>query len=380
MNDVTRQPPPQDPGDLDDRYRRASAADPSRPNAAVRQAVLAHAAKVAAERKSSGNALLVWLRGLTRGWSGPALVGTLAAAAFAGMMILPRVQMFHQARVEMEAPKRVEAPKRMEAPHEEAPREEVTVTGRRKEPGDLQSPAPVVAAPTQASPEESRNTPIAPAAAESKALRDGRAPDIAPNPPRAALSAPSAAKDEQAPAAKSLSKPTEGNAVATAPPTPTTAAEAAGAAAPAPSQDSAAARSAAPSSAQQAGTTAQQSSADGASSQVLEEVTMTGSKIKGISREQLRLNFYFRLAAEKGDLPKLQSLLSQGAFIDTPDGKGATALLLAVQNRHADIVKALLEKDADVNRADSKGTTPLKAAIASKQTDVAEMLREHGAE
>lgn len=48
MNKLPPGPEPYD--DADERYRRASALDPSRPGAAVRRAVLEHAAQVAAAR------------------------------------------------------------------------------------------------------------------------------------------------------------------------------------------------------------------------------------------------------------------------------------------------------------------------------------------
>jgi ankyrin repeat protein len=154
----------------------------------------------------------------------------------------------------------------------------------------------------------------------------------------------------------------------------------AGAAA-APTRDSAARSSAAPSSAAastaELAATQQAAGTDNKSSNALEEVVMTGSRI---TRDEVRRNSQFWRAAEKGDLANVQSLLSQGVLVNTRDSKGRTALLLAVQHRHPDIVNALLEKDADPNLPDNKGNTPLKAALDSRQTDLAETLRRHGAE
>ncbi len=89
---MNNMPPGQEPPeDVDDQYRRASAADPSRPGEAVRRAVLAHAAQLAAERAASGaSRTLKSRRAANRaGWR-PAIFGTLAAAALAGLMIAPR--------------------------------------------------------------------------------------------------------------------------------------------------------------------------------------------------------------------------------------------------------------------------------------------------
>lgn len=79
-------PPPWDPSDdADEQYRRASELDPSRPSEATRRAVLAHAARLAAARARRG-----WpsLAGVTLRWQ--AVVGTVAAAVLAGVVIAPQ--------------------------------------------------------------------------------------------------------------------------------------------------------------------------------------------------------------------------------------------------------------------------------------------------
>jgi hypothetical protein len=90
MNKV---PPSQDqPEDVDDQYRRASALDPSQPSEAVRRAVLAHAAQLAAERATriEGSKTKSTRTAVNPAWWRPAILGTLAAAALAGLMIAPR--------------------------------------------------------------------------------------------------------------------------------------------------------------------------------------------------------------------------------------------------------------------------------------------------
>src|ERR1700688_2074102 len=89
MNKV---PPDQDPADdVDAQYRRAAAVDPSRPGEAVRRAVLAHAAQLAAQRAASGaGSKLSSRRTGNQAGCRPAIFGTLAAAALAGLMTAPR--------------------------------------------------------------------------------------------------------------------------------------------------------------------------------------------------------------------------------------------------------------------------------------------------
>ena len=84
-------PPPWDPDDdADERYRRVSDLDPSRPSEATRGAVLTEAARRAAgyarsERRRRGLSLL----GVSLGWR-PAVVGTLAAVAVVGIVVAPQ--------------------------------------------------------------------------------------------------------------------------------------------------------------------------------------------------------------------------------------------------------------------------------------------------
>ncbi len=82
-------PPPFDPSDdADEQYRRASELDPSRPSEATRRAVLDHAARLAAER-ARRDARRRWGVALAPAWR-PAIVGTIAAAILAGVLIAPQ--------------------------------------------------------------------------------------------------------------------------------------------------------------------------------------------------------------------------------------------------------------------------------------------------
>ena len=102
MNDV---PPSEDPPDhIDDLYRRAGSLDTSRPSEAVRRAVLDHAERLAAERLPEAGAAEKPAvadfdvarrphpgRDRSASWRRPAIVGGLAAAALAGLLITPHL-------------------------------------------------------------------------------------------------------------------------------------------------------------------------------------------------------------------------------------------------------------------------------------------------
>ena len=90
---MSKVPPSQEqPDDVDDQYRRASALDPSRPSEAVRRAVLAHATQLVAKRATGdeGSTIKSTRTAVNQAWWRPAILGTLAAAALAGLVVAPR--------------------------------------------------------------------------------------------------------------------------------------------------------------------------------------------------------------------------------------------------------------------------------------------------
>jgi hypothetical protein len=86
-----------------------------------------------------------------------------------------------------------------------------------------------------------------------------------------------------------------------------------------------------------------------------------------------------RQAAELGDVPALQTLLSEQPALDARDADGRTALMLATLHGRIEAVEALLSAGADPNAADLHGTTPLQAALAGDQPAIAAALRRAGA-
>jgi ankyrin repeat protein len=68
-------------------------------------------------------------------------------------------------------------------------------------------------------------------------------------------------------------------------------------------------------------------------------------------------------AAREGCIACLEVLLDAGADIDRDDPDGATALIMALLNRHWDTAQFLIEAGADVNLWDIYGQTPLYVAV-----------------
>jgi ankyrin repeat protein len=89
----------------------------------------------------------------------------------------------------------------------------------------------------------------------------------------------------------------------------------------------------------------------------------------------------FISAVQKGDGGKAGQLLSDHpTIIDSRDGKGDTALIIAINRGDSDWTAFLLNKGADPNLASSKsGDTPLMAAARIGFQDAAEWLVSLGA-
>ncbi len=332
---MNERPPGQDePDDVDELYRRASALDPDGPSEEVRRSVLAHAARLAAER--TANAGYAKARPARRSWRRPALFGTLAAAAIAGLMVVPRL-LPPGAPVSTLNAVTVTSPSAESAPAPAAPpsesRQMVTVTGERRS-APAAPPPPATAGSGAAArnaatpvPSTAAKSSAADAAAPSQVQASAAAETNAPRAPSGALSGALSMRDEaylrRAPRVDS-----QGSSAAVEP---------------------------------QRGTPAQ-------------PATAAQQELRAESPDSA-----LRRAAENGDTATLQTLLRGQVDTESPDAGGRTALMLATLSGHADVVDALLAHGANPNAADASGTTPLQAALAANHPTIVAALRAKGA-
>jgi len=327
MNEI---PPNQDQADeVDNRYRRESALDPSRPSESVRRAVLEHATQLAAERSAkNGPAQIGAARPAANPrWWRPTAFGTLAAAALAGLLIIPRFL----------------------AP--DAPLVGALPT----------APVRTNAAATAASQAEIREQPPV-------AMADVR-PSSPPPPEESSLQ-----PDERALKPR-VSSRNEGTVADSA-------AEIDAKNAPAKVQSMTNARStAAGGGSETDARRAQTRGATGISASPRQSVAPAASSAAPTAPPARLADSAaeVRRAAEIGAVPELQTLLGQQGDIDARDESGRTALMLATLSGQARAVDMLLAHGADPNAADAQGVTPLQAAIAGDRPAIAAALRRAGA-
>ncbi len=85
-------------------------------------------------------------------------------------------------------------------------------------------------------------------------------------------------------------------------------------------------------------------------------------------------------AAKKGNISRTSSLLSKGAYINSVNSYGTTALHSAVYYGQFEVVKLLISEGADLNPIHPKYGTPLYLAIMNDHGDIAKHLVNAGAD
>nr|XP_014429644.1 ankyrin repeat and death domain-containing protein 1B isoform X5 [Pelodiscus sinensis] len=88
----------------------------------------------------------------------------------------------------------------------------------------------------------------------------------------------------------------------------------------------------------------------------------------------------FLLAAEKGHVEMINSLISLKLFTSEKDKEGNTALHLAAKNGHQKVLKVLLQKWEEKNELNQNGETPFYLAVEGGHEKCAKLLLEAGSD
>jgi len=310
------QPPSGDGDDDMERRFQTGLQDEGGPSEAVRRAILDNASRMAVEhaRSQSGRRRSAMLPSRRRN----TIFGALAAAVFAGLLVVPmlRAPVIHRQSPVAAPPNWESAPQPVQAPA----------------PQSAQPPAPRLAEL------ERSNSTHRGAGAQRRITAEADKPKEAAGPASSSSNYGSQAKTEPQAVGGGLPSP------AVPPAAP---------AMQAPASDAASAITAAPAP----------------SSRQLARAT-TSSVERGES---------LRAAAAAGDLAAVNALLGSSLDVNARDRSGRTALMLAILNGHADVVEALLARGADLDAADSSGARPLQMARAKGNEEIIDSLLRGGA-
>jgi len=82
-------------------------------------------------------------------------------------------------------------------------------------------------------------------------------------------------------------------------------------------------------------------------------------------------------AAYKGDTDVAELLVSAGARVDARTNTRATALHLAANGWHCEVVRLLLKSNADTKLEDAEGKTPTALVDESKNEEMVRLFSEH---
>lgn len=81
------------------------------------------------------------------------------------------------------------------------------------------------------------------------------------------------------------------------------------------------------------------------------------------------------LAAFRGDVSTVKSLLQAGVDVDDRDKDGDTALMFAAYRGHTEIVSLLLDYGANIYARARNGWTAKKAAESANKSHIIEMIK-----
>lgn len=99
-----------------------------------------------------------------------------------------------------------------------------------------------------------------------------------------------------------------------------------------------------------------------------------------LSEEQTVKIVAMAMDLARGRTAELLEFIDHGLPVDSQDGEGNTALMLAAYRGHPETVRALVERGADVNLCNNRGQSPIAGALFKGEGEVVTVLRAAGAD
>ncbi|XP_048449772.1 ankyrin repeat domain-containing protein 31 [Rhincodon typus] len=103
-------------------------------------------------------------------------------------------------------------------------------------------------------------------------------------------------------------------------------------------------------------------------------------KLSALNKRNGKGETRLHLAAIKGDLTSVRSLISAGIHINIKDNAGWTALHEACSRGLTDVIQELLKAGADVNSQGMNGVLPLHDAVSGSHYEAVKLLLQYGAD
>ena len=97
-------------------------------------------------------------------------------------------------------------------------------------------------------------------------------------------------------------------------------------------------------------------------------------------KHKFKLSLGLTLAVETDDIPKIESLLSQGISVNHQAKSGYSILHRAAAGKSTEAVRFLIQRGADVNMITNGGVTPLMEAVINARVDIVQLLIDSGAD
>ena len=100
-----------------------------------------------------------------------------------------------------------------------------------------------------------------------------------------------------------------------------------------------------------------------------------GTTIRGVNTRYPSGDFPINIAATRGNLDEVVTLLDAGSDINSHGEHGYTPLHSAVEQGHLNLVLLLLQRGADPGRQTDGGDTPMELAKLLGETAIYEVLK-----